>query len=245
VGSHGSGLSSSAPAISFALFARIMISAPAGRRGGRAGQARRRHAPPGPGRVPQHQLRHPSHVVPQILEALIPAVEGGLNVPLVYNTGGYDSLETLKLLDGSLTSTCPTSSSGITSGQNGSAMSVITASGPWRPCGRCTGRLGDLEIDEAGVAMRGLLVRHLVMPGGVRAQRGSCGFWPRRFRGIRMSTSWTSTALLEGGERRLDQPEDHPQGIRTGPGRGTPGGLYRLDSRARREGLKVRGKKVG
>ena len=42
----------------------------------------------------------PTHVVPQILEALPVAVEGGLRLPLVYNTGGYDSLETLRLLDG-------------------------------------------------------------------------------------------------------------------------------------------------
>ena len=42
----------------------------------------------------------PSHVVPQILAALELAIEGGLTVPLVYNTGGYDSLETLRLLDG-------------------------------------------------------------------------------------------------------------------------------------------------
>jgi len=42
----------------------------------------------------------PTHVVPQILEALLIAVEKGLCIPLVYNTGGYDSVETLKLLDG-------------------------------------------------------------------------------------------------------------------------------------------------
>ncbi|MDP2992718.1 MAG: radical SAM protein, partial [Deltaproteobacteria bacterium] len=42
----------------------------------------------------------PTHVVPQILEALSIAIEGGLSVPLVYNTGGYDSIETIKLLDG-------------------------------------------------------------------------------------------------------------------------------------------------
>ena len=42
----------------------------------------------------------PSHVVPQILAALIIAAEQGLNIPLVYNSGGYDSLETLQILDG-------------------------------------------------------------------------------------------------------------------------------------------------
>ena len=42
----------------------------------------------------------PTHVAPQLLEALVPAVEAGLKIPLVYNSGGYDSVETLKLLDG-------------------------------------------------------------------------------------------------------------------------------------------------
>ncbi len=42
----------------------------------------------------------PTHVVPQIMSALVLAIAGGLRIPLVYNTGGYDSLETLKLLDG-------------------------------------------------------------------------------------------------------------------------------------------------
>jgi len=85
----------------------------------------------------------PSHVVPQILEALIPAVEAGLNVPLVYNTGGYDSVETLKLLDGVFDIYMP-----------------------------------DFKFwdNEAGMATRGLLVRHLVMPGDAAGTKGVMWF---------------------------------------------------------------------
>ncbi len=109
----------------------------------------------------------PSHVVPQILEALIPAIEGGLNVPLVYNTGGYDSVETLKLLDGVFDIYMP---------------DFKFWDNEWAKRFCCVGdyrerameairemhrQVGDLEIDHSGVAVRGLLVRHLVMPGGV------------------------------------------------------------------------------
>jgi len=109
----------------------------------------------------------PSHVVPQILEALVPAVEGGLDVPLVYNTGGYDSVETLRLLDGVVDIYMPD----FKFWDNAWAERFCYA-GDYRE--RATEALremhrqvGDLEIDEAGVAVRGLLVRHLVMPGGV------------------------------------------------------------------------------
>ncbi len=109
----------------------------------------------------------PSHVVPQILEAVPIAVEQGLNVPLVYNSGGYDSAETLHLLDGVFDIYMP---------------DFKFWDGKWaeRYCGAPDYRekamaavkemhrqVGDLQMDQRGVATRGLLVRHLVMPNGV------------------------------------------------------------------------------
>ncbi len=107
----------------------------------------------------------PEHVVPQILEALPMAIEGGLRLPLVYNTSAYDGLDSLELLEG-----------------------VVDVYMPdvklWDPdhCRRYLGvrdypdvaraavtamhaQVGDLMVDEEGLALRGLLVRHLVMPG--------------------------------------------------------------------------------
>ena len=109
----------------------------------------------------------PSHVVPQILEALACAVEMGLRVPLVYNTGGYDKPETLKLLDGVFDIYMPD-------------FKFWEEKWADRYCGAPNYRdvvinavkemhrqVGDLVMDEQGVAVRGLLVRHLVMPGDV------------------------------------------------------------------------------
>lgn len=118
----------------------------------------------------------PSHVVPQILEALVQAVEGGLHVPLVYNTGGYDSVETLTLLDGVVDIYMPD----FKFWENAWAERLCGA-GDYRERAMEALRemhrqVGDLEIDEAGVAVRGLLVRHLVMPGGTAGTEGVMRF---------------------------------------------------------------------
>jgi putative pyruvate formate lyase activating enzyme len=113
----------------------------------------------------------PSHVVPQILEALPEAVEKGLSLPLVYNSSGYDELETLKLLDGIFDIYMPDAK--FASSETAErfcrapdypekAMSAI------REMHR---QAGDLELDENGVAVSGLLVRHLVMPGDTAGSR--------------------------------------------------------------------------
>ena len=109
----------------------------------------------------------PSHVVPQLLEALACAVEMGLKVPLVYNTGGYDKPDTLRMLDGLFDIYMPD-------------FKFWEEKWADRYCGAPNYRdvvinavkemhrqVGDLVMDEQGVAVRGLLVRHLVMPGDV------------------------------------------------------------------------------
>jgi putative pyruvate formate lyase activating enzyme len=108
----------------------------------------------------------PSHVVPQILAALVLAVDEGLRLPLVYNTGGYDSLPTLRLLDGIVDIYMPDmkySDDRVGECLSGVPDYVERNRAAVREMHR---QVGDLELDRRGVARRGLLVRHLVLPDG-------------------------------------------------------------------------------
>jgi putative pyruvate formate lyase activating enzyme len=112
-------------------------------------------------------LVSPSHVVPQILAATLVAAQAGLRVPLVYNTGGYDSLETLALLDGVVDIYMPDmkyADAAIAEQSSGVADYPRVNQAAVREMHR---QVGDLLLDEQGVAQRGLLVRHLVLPGGL------------------------------------------------------------------------------
>ncbi len=113
----------------------------------------------------------PSHVVPQILEAVLIAARRGLNLPLVYNTGGYDALEMLKLLDGVIDIYMPDMK--YASQQAARFYSKI----PRYPqvnqaCVKEMHRqVGDLQMDDGGIAQRGLLIRHLILPNGLAGTR--------------------------------------------------------------------------
>ena len=107
----------------------------------------------------------PSHVVPQILEALVLAVEIGLELPIVYNTSAYDSLDTLKLLEGVVDIYMPD----FKFWDSRLALTYLTAK-DYPQAARAAFKemhrqVGPLRMDENGVAKRGVLVRHLVMPG--------------------------------------------------------------------------------
>ena len=107
----------------------------------------------------------PTFVVPQILEALVIAVEGGLRLPLVYNTGGYDSVESLRLLDGVVDIYMPDFK--LWDAER-SAQLLTARDYPEvvrRAIRAMHEQVGVLRVDEDGLALRGLLVRHLVMPG--------------------------------------------------------------------------------
>jgi putative pyruvate formate lyase activating enzyme len=107
----------------------------------------------------------PTHVVPQILAALPVAIERGLNVPLVYNSSGYETLETLQLLDGIIDIYMPD----FKFWKSESARLYMNA--PDYPERTRTAiqemhrQVGDLCLDKKGLVQRGLLIRHLVMPG--------------------------------------------------------------------------------
>ena len=108
----------------------------------------------------------PSHVVPQILEALVIAAREGLRAPLVFNTGSYDRVSTLKRLDGIVDIYMPDfkfSSSRVARQTCQAPDYPETAKRALLEMHR---QVGDLKIGEENLAVRGLLVRHLVMPGG-------------------------------------------------------------------------------
>jgi putative pyruvate formate lyase activating enzyme len=107
----------------------------------------------------------PEHVVPQLLEALPLAVEAGLRLPLVYNTSAYDSLESLRWLNGVVDIYMPDFKfidSGLSlrylkaKDYGDAARQAIT---------EMVRQVGSLKLDENGLAKRGVLVRHLMMPG--------------------------------------------------------------------------------
>jgi putative pyruvate formate lyase activating enzyme len=118
----------------------------------------------------------PSHLVPQIINAVFLAAESGLRVPLVYNTGGYDSLETLGLLDGIIDIYMPDIKF------MDSEISRRLMSAPDYPevvkavIKEMHRQVGDLQIAPSGVATRGLLIRHLVMPEDLAGTREAMRF---------------------------------------------------------------------
>jgi putative pyruvate formate lyase activating enzyme len=121
----------------------------------------------------------PSHQSAQIISALPYAIERGLNVPLVYNCGGYEELATLRLLEGILDIYMPDFKYGDSATAlllSGTPRYVETAKASLKEMNR---QVGDLVVDERGIAMRGLLVRHLVLPAGLAGTRQVMGFIAR------------------------------------------------------------------
>jgi putative pyruvate formate lyase activating enzyme len=109
----------------------------------------------------------PSHVVPQILAAVVIAAQAGLDIPLVYNTGGYDSMAMLKLLDGvidiympDMKYSDPATARRYSKIRNYPQVNQAAVKEMHR-------QVGDLVVDDKGIAQRGLLVRHLVLPDGL------------------------------------------------------------------------------
>jgi putative pyruvate formate lyase activating enzyme len=112
-------------------------------------------------------LVSPSHVVPAILAALDIAAARGLRLPLVYNTGGYDALSTLTLLDGVVDVYMPDmkyADAAVAERLSGIPDYPRVNQAAVREMLR---QVGDLALDEHGLAVRGVLVRHLVLPGGL------------------------------------------------------------------------------
>ncbi len=118
----------------------------------------------------------PSHVVPQLLEALPVALENGLALPLVYNCSGYESLETLALLDGVVDIYMPDAKFWQA---ETAARYTGAADYPQRmreALLEMQRQVGPLVIGEDGLARSGLLIRHLLMPGLLEESKAILGF---------------------------------------------------------------------
>jgi len=121
-------------------------------------------------------LVSPTHVVPFILEALEIAASKGLELPLVYNTGGYDSMAALQLLDGIVDIYMPDMK--YAAAKAGEKYSGVKR---YPQVNRTAVKemhrqVGDLQVDDSGVATRGLLVRHLVLPHRLAGTEGVVRF---------------------------------------------------------------------
>jgi putative pyruvate formate lyase activating enzyme len=113
----------------------------------------------------------PEHVVPEIIEALPLAIERGLRLPLVYNTGAYDSMESLALLDGLVDIYMPDFKFWDREAARKYSKAPDYPEVARRTIREMYRQVGDLLFDEQGLARRGLLLRHLVMPGDIAGTR--------------------------------------------------------------------------
>jgi len=117
----------------------------------------------------------PTHVVPVIAAAIELARKSGLTLPIVYNTGGYDLVETLKLLEGFVDIYMPDMKY-----SNSAAAEKLSAAPDYPEVNRAAVKemhrqVGDLQV-EKGLATRGLLVRHLVLPENLAGSFGIIDF---------------------------------------------------------------------
>ena len=115
----------------------------------------------------------PSHFVPQMVRAVLMAVPMGLKIPLVYNSNAYDSIKTLRELDGIISIYLPDlkySSDDWAERLSQAPDYVRHARSAIKEMFR---QVGELVVDESGVARRGLIVRHLILPNGLAGSEGS------------------------------------------------------------------------
>ncbi len=107
----------------------------------------------------------PEHVVPQILEALPHAIKMGLRLPLIYNTGSYDSLDSIRLMEGVVDIYMPDFKLWDRENCRKYLLAPDYSHAAREAIGAMHHQVGELKVDEKGLALRGVLVRHLVMPG--------------------------------------------------------------------------------
>ena len=121
-------------------------------------------------------LVSPAHYLPNIINALVKAAEKGLDLPIVYNTNGYEKVETLKILNGVVDIYLPD----IKYSSNDSALKLSDISNyvEYNKAAiiEMQEQVAELQLDENGIAVKGLLVRHLVLPNGLAGTKASMGF---------------------------------------------------------------------
>ncbi len=113
----------------------------------------------------------PTHFVPQIVSALVIAIDKGLEIPIVYNCGGYESVETLKLLEDIVDIYMPD----IKYSDSETAARLSGIKNYWdvvqSAVKEMQRQVGDLHINRRGIAKRGLLIRHLVLPNDLAGSK--------------------------------------------------------------------------
>jgi putative pyruvate formate lyase activating enzyme len=118
----------------------------------------------------------PTHFTPQIVEGIKIAIEKGLKVPIVYNCGGYEKVETLKLLEGIVDIYMPDAKYS----EADPAKKFSNAPDYFEVCKRALKEMhrqvGDLKVSEEGIAERGLLIRHLVLPNNMAGSKAILRF---------------------------------------------------------------------
>ena len=175
----------------------------------------------------------PEHVVPQILEALPHAIRGGLRLPIVYNTSAFDSAESLRHMEGIVDIYMPD----FKCWRNATAQRYLK-SPKYPDTGRAAitemhRQVGQLQVDDNGLATRGVLVRHLVMPGGL----GETGEIMRFLAGLSADTyvnimaQYRPAGKVDGGKYaeidRMVSREEMRQAYR----HAREAGLHRFDER--------------
>jgi putative pyruvate formate lyase activating enzyme len=177
----------------------------------------------------------PEHVVPQILEALPAAIEGGLRLPIVYNTSAYDSLHSIRLMDGVADIYMPDFKLWdrercrrylLAPDYAETARAVIRAMNE---------QVGHLTVNEDGLALRGVLVRHLVMPGMLEDTRAILDYLAQLSRDMYVNVmgqyypAWKAKTTHQELNRRVECEE-----METAYAYARAAGLWRLDRRWRR-----------
>ena len=118
----------------------------------------------------------PTHFSPQIVDALVLAIEKGLELPIVYNCGGYESVETLRLLEDIVDIYMPDIKYAI----DENALKYSGVQNYWETVKLAVKEMhqqvGDLKLSKRGIAQRGLLVRHLVLPNDIAGSKAVVDF---------------------------------------------------------------------
>ncbi|MBI4336123.1 MAG: radical SAM protein [Candidatus Omnitrophica bacterium] len=122
----------------------------------------------------------PTHFVPQIMEALLIASRKGLLLPIVYNTGGYELVSTLKLLDGVVDIYLPDMRYGDDKNASRYSMATDYPAINKKAVMEMFRQVGDLVVDREGIARKGLIIRHLVLPNNIASSEEIFNFISRR-----------------------------------------------------------------
>jgi putative pyruvate formate lyase activating enzyme len=123
----------------------------------------------------------PSHFVPQLLRAVVEAVSRGLRVPLVYNSGGYDSVASLRGLDGVISIYLPDLRYASDRWARKFSHAPDYVARARQAIKEMYRQVGDLVVDQSGVAQKGLIVRHLILPNGLAGSQQSLTWLVREF----------------------------------------------------------------